>query len=149
MAFNATPEVAETAYDKIRAQARASKQYLTNQRAVMVQATTSAVVPLAVIQHFAQVIPLINAWASTPGLAQYARDQQNDPAYDIVAEFQAMRNAMVSARDNLVAGFPKDPNGWILYQSLNPDGTFSYRTFTAAQLASAVAQIDAVIAAIN
>lgn len=149
MAFNATPDVAEPAYERIRSQARATKQYLQSQRAVMVQASVISHVPLAVIQHFAAVIPAMNAWAATPGLAVYAQSQQNDPAYDIVAEFNTMRNAMVAARDNLIAMFPKDGSGFLLYQSLNADGSFAYRNFTAAQVAPAVAQMDSVIAAIN
>lgn len=149
MSFNATPDVVADAYEKIRIQARASKQYLQAQRAVMVQATVSSPVPLSVIQHFAVVIPALNTWAAVPGLAAYAQAQQSDPAYNIAAEFTTMRDAMVAARDNLIAMFPKDGNGFLLYQTLNADATFGYRNFTAAQVAPAVAQMDSVIAAIN
>jgi len=56
---------------------------------------------------------------------------------------------MIAARDSLISTFPKDGSNFLLYQTLNADGTIATRTFTAAGLAAAVAQIDAVIAAIS
>lgn len=53
------------------------------------------------------------------------------------------------ALDNLVAMFPKDGNGFLLYQTMNASGVISTRTFTAAQVAAAVALIDSVIATID
>ena len=153
MAFKATALAAEQAFDKLRTQALASKNYLTPQRTAMQQASCDALVPIAVIQHLGTVVGLMNGWASTPGLAAYAQSQVNDPSYDIVAEFTAMRNAMVSARDTLIGMFPKDatgPNGgYVLWQSINASGQLVNRTFTAAQLAGAVTQVSAVISAID
>jgi hypothetical protein len=60
-----------------------------------------------------------------------------------------MRNAMVSARDTMIADFPKDANGWLLYQQMNANGTLTLRNFTGAALAPAVALIDAVISSIQ
>lgn len=148
MSFNATPEVTESAYGKIRMQAADSKNYLQTQRAKMVQATCSATVPFDVIQHFSVVIPRLNTWSATPGLAQYAKDQQNDPTYDVIAEFTTMRNAMNSALSGLVSLVPTSATFALLF-TINADGTLTWRTFTQAQLASAVSLIDSVIAAIN
>jgi len=149
MAFRATAVIAEQAFDRIRVQVSSSKDVLTRQRALMVLPSVSAQVPFAVIQHLAFIVPVINALAATPGLAQYAKDQVNDPAYDIAAEFTAMRNAMVLARDNLIALFPKDGSGFLLYQTLNADGTVATRNFTAAQVSSAVPLIDDVLSTIS
>lgn len=112
-------------------------------------ATVTADIPISVIQHFGQVIQILDALASTPGLATYAKAQVNDSNYDIAAEYTAMRTAMVNARDNLISGFPKDGNGFLLYQTLSAQGQIQFRTFTAAQMASAVTLIDAVIATIS
>lgn len=147
--FKASVLISEQAFDRIRNEVAQSKAFLMNNRAAMVQATVLATVPLAVIQHFGQIIPSINALVLTPGLAQYAKDQTNDPSYDVVAEFNTMRNAMNSARDSLIATFPKDGNGFILYQTINANGTIATRTFTSAQLAAAVALVDSVIASID
>lgn len=148
MAFNATQTAAEDAFRRLRTQAGASRTYLQGQRALMVAPTCSALVPLAVIQHFASVIDLMTTLAQTPGLAAYARAQFDDPGYDVAAEFLAMRTAMVSTRDSLIDLFPKDGNGFLLYQTISPTGALGARTFTAAQVAPAVALIDTVITTI-
>lgn len=149
MTFNASPPVLDSAFQAIRMQARDSKVYLQNQRALMAAPSCSALVPYQVIKHFAVVIPALNTWAATQGLVAYAQQQVNDPSYDIAAEFTAMRNAMVSARDGLIGMFPKDGSGFLLFLSLDALGNDVVRTFTQAQLAPAVSQIDAVIATIN
>lgn len=149
MAFKATALVVEQAFDRIRAQAFASKQYLTSQRGLMTQPTCLSNVVLGVIQHLGNASTIMGNLAATPGLATYAKSQVDDPNYDIQAEFIAMRDAMTSARDSLIASFPKDGNGWLLHQKLEPAGTVTERTFTAAQLASAVLLIDGVIASID
>jgi parvulin-like peptidyl-prolyl isomerase len=152
MAFIATQLSAAQAFDRLKTQASASKQYLATQRALMVAPSCDAQVPLSVIQHLGQVNALMSAWAGTPGLAAYAQAQYNDATYDVVAEFNNMKTAMQNAQTTLTNMFPKDasaPNPFILYQSIKADGTLLNRTFTAAQLAGAVSTIDSVIATIN
>ena len=149
MAFQATSTTTEMALTRIRQQAAASKTYLINQRALMVTPTVNSNIPLSVILHFAAIIPIFDTLAATPGLAQYAKDQLSDQTYDIVAEFTAMRNAMNSALTNLIGLFPKDGNGFLLYQTIDAAGIISTRTFTAAQVAPAVALVDSVIATIS
>lgn len=149
MTFRASGVIAQDAYANLRRQVANSRFYLTNQKAVLQQPTSDAVVALAVIQHFSQVIPLMQGWAATPGIVQYAKDQVNDQAYDVVAEFNAMMTAMQNTLASLIAMFPKDGGGFLLYQKLNANGSFTNRTFTAAQLAPVVTLIDAVIATIS
>ena len=148
MAFKATQLSASQAFKNLQTQAGATKQYLQTQRALMVAPTCNSGIPVAVIQHLGQVDGLMTTWAATPGLAAYARAQYDDPLYDVVAEFTVMKTAITSAKDTLIAMFPKDANGFILYQTIQPNGSISFRTFTAAQLAGAVAQTDSVIATI-
>ena len=148
MTFRATNQITSDAYANIKRQAAATKQYCQQQATVMQQAA-SANVPFAVIQHFAVVIPMLDGWTATPGIAAYAQAQENDPAYDVAAEYTTMRNAMVSARDQLISMFPKDANGFLLYQTLNANGTVSARTFTAAQLAPIVTLLNNVAATIS
>ena len=148
-AFKATVVVAEGAFSQIRRQAAGTKQYLLVQRALMVAPTVSASVPLAVIQHLSTVIPSLTTLAATPGLAAYAKTQLNDTNYDIVAESNAMRTGMVNTMANLITMFPKDGNGFLLYQTIDAAGVITTRTFTAAQVAPAVALIDTLIATID
>lgn len=51
----------------------------------------------------------IDVWdvnAQVPGLVQYAKDQYNDPALDIVAEYNAMRAAAITLRDWIFGAIP-------------------------------------------
>lgn len=136
------------AYKQIKTQAAATKAYLSKQVALMMQAQCDSFEPLAVIQHFGSVVDALNTLAATPGIAQYARNQEADQNYDVVAEFTTMMQAFVSVRDTLITMYPKDGNGFLLYQMLNPNGTVSRRVFTAAQLAPAVALIVSAIGTI-
>jgi hypothetical protein len=147
--FNASGQTTADAYVQIRRQAATTKGFLVTQRALMVAPTVSATVPLGVITHLAGVIVRLDALSGTPGLPQYAKDQQNNQAYDVAAAYTNMRQQMLAVRDNLIAMFPKDGNGFLLYQTLSAAGVISARTFTAAQVAPAVAAIDTLIASIQ
>lgn len=149
MAFKASQYSLGKALETLGARALQTKQFLQAQRASMVASTCDSQVPVSVVLHLMRAITDLTLIASTPGLVSYARNQFNDPAYDVVAEFNAMRAVMVNAKDNLVLMFPKDANGFLLYQTFTASGAITYRTFTAAQLSSAVAQVDSVISAID
>ena len=140
---------ANQAYEKIISQAAASRKYCEGRKTDMQQATVSADVVLSVIQHTQAVLSRYQVWTAAPGIADIAKEQEADPAYDVAAEYITFRNAMRALRDNLIALFPKDGNDYLLYQKLNADGSFDTRTFTAAQLAPAITLLDAVINAVE
>lgn len=137
-----------SAYRNIKRQATASREYLIKQVALMQLPTCNSSVPLAVIQHFGSVIDMFNGWAATPGIAQYARDQEANQSYDVIAEYNAMLASFISVRDALIALFPKDGNGFLLYQTLNASGQVQFRNFTQVQLATAVNLISNAIVTI-
>jgi len=139
----------ERAFAALLRQANSTKQFLIQQRTRMVAPTCEANVPLGIIEHCAIVLALFDGWAATPGLLQYVRDQYADAAYDIVAEYQTTRAALVALRNGLRAGFPEDANGWLLYRRLDANGRLVTRTFTAAQLVDSVPLMDAVINSIT
>jgi hypothetical protein len=148
-AYKAIPNTSSKALLEINQQVAATRAYLVTQRALMVAPTVNAAVLKAVIQHFSVVIPTLTTLAATPGLAAYAKDQLNNPNYDIAAEFSAMRKTMVAAMTGLIQMFPNNPSGLLLYELVSPAGIFTTITFTSAQAAPAVALIDAVIATIE
>jgi len=148
MTFRASNQTSADAYANIKRQAAATKQYMTQQASAMQSATSQAWVPLGVIQHLRDVILLMDGWAATPGLAAYSQAQENDGAYNVATEYSAMRSAMVSARDALIAIFPTS-GGFLAYQTMSADGTLGVRTFTAAQLAPVVTQCQNVAATIS
>ena len=150
MTFRASNQSVADAYAALKRQALASKIYLNQQSSAMnTQATTSAYIPKAVIQHLVQVIALMDGWSATPGIATYAQAQENDPTYDVVTEYTAMRTAMVSARDQLVTMFPKDAQGHLLYETFDAGDNVVGVTFTQAQLAPVVTLLNNVAATIS
>jgi hypothetical protein len=149
MAFKANTVAAEQAFTNLRRQAAATKRFLADQRTLMQAATCEAQVAINVVQHCGITLGLMDEWAETPGIAEHARAQFNDGAYDIVAEYQAMRAALVELRDGLMGMFPKNENDFLLYHSFAADGKVQARSFTAAQLAAAVRAVTSALATID
>lgn len=146
MAVIATQDPVDIAYRAIRKQFNSTKEYLEAKRALFVQPISSSFEVVALIEHLARVLPILAAWAATPGIAAFAARYEGVPTYDVVTEYQTTRNALISLRDNLTAAFPKNPSDFLLYEKFAADGTRTYRSFTSADMASAVAAIDAVLA---
>lgn len=86
--------------------------------------------------------------ATTPGIGQYAKDQFNNQAFDIVAEY----NAMVSAIDNTIAwittNFPNSGGDLRVY-TFDANGNLVSKEWTPAQTAGLRAQIDALVSTIS
>ena len=134
---------AAIAYETIRLQMIASKRYLLAHRQAFTNPLTDAFTALEVIPHFAKVLQIFDTNAAVPGVAVYAQQIVTDqPGYDVVAEYNAVRAAMVTARDQMMGMFPKDANGNLLYQQLDANGNLVNIQFTAAQLTPVVALLD-------
>jgi len=84
---------------------------------------------------------------TTPGLAAYAADQENDQTYDVAAEFNAMQSAINAAINWLNSNIPtsvtaKTPDTW-------DGGVIIANEFTPAQTAGLRTQLTNVINAIE
>jgi len=121
------------AFERFRMLWRGQKPHLVGQRALMVAPTVTSDTLRLLILHFNAILAESDVLGTTPGLGQHAKDQYNLPAYDVAAEYATYRAAMVAARDGIQTIY---------------DGSTA-RSFTAAQVASAVTQLDAVIAALG
>ncbi len=74
----------------------------------------------------------IASLASTPGLANYAKNESNDSGYDIAVSFNAMTAAIDACLAWVTTNYPKDVNGYI--QSHTFSGTsIVARNFTTLQ----------------
>lgn len=104
---------------------------------------------IALLQQMKSAIEVWDRVAALPGIAQYARDQHDDQAYDVIAEFTAMRAAAVSVRDWVINNFPKSAGGYIEKDTLEADGAITVRVFTIAQLAPLTTEMDALVATIG
>ena len=101
------------------------------------------------LQNYKSAIEQWEAAAALPGIGQFAKDQFDDQALNIGAEFTAMVNAAKAARDWIVTNFPKDAGGKMSYRTLNADGSMSVDAFTPAQTAGLRTELDNFIATVG
>lgn len=87
--------------------------------------------------------------ATVPGLAAYAQTQINQAAYDPVADYNALVAEVNAIIAWVVTNFPKDTGGFAQALTIQPDGSRTPTTFTAAQTAQLVALINTALAQLN
>lgn len=88
----------------------------------------------------------MDALAAVPGIAAYVKEVENDPGYDVAAEYQAMRASVVAIREWIFISLPRvNQNGtqYLAVQVLALDGSMADRSFTPAQTAGLRDLIDA------
>jgi len=135
------------AYSKAQSESIRVKTFATQAGAALAAGTVSA---NAVIQIMTNLKSSIETWdtvSSLPGIAQYAKDQEDDQAYDVVVEFLAMRNEAVAARDWVINNFPES-GGFIQKDTLEVDGSITVRQFTPAQTVGLQTALNDLVAAI-
>jgi hypothetical protein len=106
----------------------------------------------AVIQALATLtgsIAVFDAVAALPGIAAYAKTEENDPAYDVVVEYTAMRAEAAGCRDWILTNFPTAPSGEILKDTLEADGSITVRQFNNSQTAGLQNALGLLIATID
>jgi len=86
---------------------------------------------------------------AVPGIAAYAADQENDPAYDVAAEFNGMVTAIETFITNIIALFPVDGNDYLLSHTFNANGERVARSFPGGALAGTIADLNGIVAAIS
>jgi hypothetical protein len=107
----------------------------------------------AIIDIFHRMTTLrgvLDSAAAVPGIAAYAQSQyDDDPSYDVVAEFQAVRAQAQATIDWIVGNFPKaSGQDYILKDELTDNG-IAVRAFTPAQTASLRTVLDAFVATVE
>ena len=112
------------------------KSFATSHSASMAAGNVSANQVQQVMLQMKSSIELWDSTSGIPGMQQYARDQEDDQAYDVVAEFLAMRNAAVAVRDEVINVFPTSAGGFIEKDTYELDGAITVRVFTNVQTAS-------------
>lgn len=103
---------------------------------------------VAYVGQLADHRDLMSSLSSTPGLAEYAREQFNSPGLDIGAEFTATLAQIDATRTWIVSNFPKAGTGELLEKKLDANGRVVLNTFSTASLTTFRAQLDALIATI-
>lgn len=91
----------------------------------------------------------LTACAAVPEIVAYAEAQINNPTFDIAGSFTAMQNAVVATVQWITTNFPKDTSNFLQFITFDVNGNLVYSTFSVAQLAGFVTQLNALIATIN
>jgi hypothetical protein len=106
MAFRASNEVATQAYVEVKRQAVHLKQTLNG----MILRMSSESIDYDYLAMLYNTLEAANvrfdALKGTPGLSAHAKTQENDPAYDVAAEFAAMQTAITNAQAWIVNNVP-------------------------------------------
>ena len=137
------------AYQKAQNESIRVKAFATQARNALIAGAVSANAVIQIMTNLKSSIEVWDTVSSLSGIAQYAKDQEDDQAYNVVAEFTTMRTEAVAARDWVITNFPKSTGNFIEKDTLELDGAITVRQFTPAQttgLQTALADLIAVIA---
>lgn len=148
MAFRASNALPDVGLDRAKKLALQLKGYL-QQRNLQLQSTAGADVIMAIMSDVRTYRIDFLQIAAIPGIAEHARELENDPTYDVVAEFNAMLAAMSATVTEVVNTFPKDASGYWLEKQVAGDGNVIFRAFPPAATAQLRTRITAVIASIS
>ena len=147
MAFRATNILPETGYDQVKKVATQLKRFSENRSADLTGGGNSDQL-LGTVDTMLVFKEQFGSLASIPGIGDYAKEQEDDPAYDVAAEFLAMIALVDAVITTVTTGFPVDGSDFLLAYTFNPDGSQLPRTFTSGQTAGVVTALDAVVAGI-
>lgn len=148
MAFRASNVIPQKGYDDARLKADALKKYAGDLKALSLAGPVSANQVIDFYLNLIAADTTFAAVAAIPGMVAYARDQEDDPTYDVAAEFTAMRSQVQACRDWIIANFPTGAGSRILKDQLTTTGIV-VRTFATAELAGLRTQIDLLTATIS
>ena len=147
MAFRASNIIPESGYRKAKNVALGARDFAIA-TSTSYTLTTRADSVLSAYHTLRRYRDDLNGVAAIAGIAQYARDQEVDQAYDVVAEFTALVASIDAAMDEIETTFPVDGSGFLLEKKLVGEA-YEFRTFTPATLATLRGFLDAVAAAVT
>lgn len=116
-------------------------------RAATLAPCTAALI-LGTVRDILAARDAMQALAATPGLEAYAREQINNPALNLVAEYNAMIAAINAVRDWVSTNIPKDGTGYLLIQTISTELVVTDREFSSVSLGGLRTVLDTLIAAI-
>ena len=136
------------AYNKAQNESIRVKTFATQARNALIADVVSANAVEQIMNNLKSSIEIWDSVSSLPGMAQFAKDQENNQNYDVVAEFTAMRSKAAACADWVRDNFPKS-GGFIQKQTYEADWSITVRQFTPGQttgLQTALADLIAAIA---
>ena len=114
MAFPASQQVLADALVAAQRTVLRHKAFMAQVSSVMATNTVSVNQVIQVMQLTKDALAVVDNSAAVSGMAQYAKDQLDNQAIDIIAEFQVMRAALVDVRD--WGNYKFSEVGWWVYR---------------------------------
>lgn len=149
MAFKATDGAAQLS-NALAVVMSLARQVRTMTSRLRDQSAAGSVIVVDIAEYMDELMRMtgeLSALKTTPGLAQYAKDQFSDQTYDIAAEFLAMQNAMVATVDWIAANLPSDGRWLLMHEIMGK--RLVQRTLSSAETAGLRTKLDVLIAAIE
>jgi len=148
MAFTTTTEAKETAYSRAQRVAERIKGKCTTAKASMEGGSFDAGMLVQIRDDLIDAYTQLGTVSSVPGVLQYAKDVEDDQAYDVGAEFTAMRAAILAAKDAIDALAPTS-GGYLALWTFPTGSGLTARVFSSGATASLQANMQSIIEAIN
>lgn len=123
------------AYAKAQQESIAVKAFSEAHSSALAAGNVSANLVQQIMLRMKDAIALWDSVSGLSGMQQWARDQEDDQTYDVVAEFLSMRGAAVNCRDWVINNFPT-AGGFIQKDTYEPDGAITVRSFTNVETAA-------------
>ncbi|MCP4127335.1 MAG: hypothetical protein GY753_09765 [Gammaproteobacteria bacterium] len=147
MAFKASNYIPARAYDVVRVTAVQLKVNVESFISTMAGTDVGFEYLRGVYRTLSNADAQFTTLKATPGLADYAKDQEIDPAYDVAAEFIAMQATITAAVNWIDTHVPatanvKPPSEW-------GDGTVTSDVFTPAQTSGLRTRLQSVVDGIS
>lgn len=138
MTFRASSVVPQNAYQQVKATAVQLKLNVTGIISTLAAGNATYDYLRGVYLTLKRAQDQFDALKVTPGLSNYAKAQENDPAYDVGAEFVAMQGAIGNAMSWMEANVPTsatikpvaswDASGSLIQTEFTPVQTAGLRT---------------------
>lgn len=145
MAFRATATSLSVALEQIEQAAAGLKRKSTSYKSEIDGIGSNFYAVNGYLVDLKNALDLMDSLVSTPGLAQYAKDQRNDQYYDIAAEYTALKATIQSAGDWITNALNAQPS----LVTFGENWSATPAAFTAQQVAPLVTRINSVISAID
>lgn len=142
MTFKASNILPQRGYDEARNIARNIKRVSNQYISSMSSGSTSNEI-LDALWFLNTNSDRMNSLKTIPGIGDYAKAQEDDPAYDVVAEFNALIALVDDAETWIRTTLPTDGDDYLLINKLNEDSLIP-RDFTSGQVAPLVTKLQAI-----
>ena len=151
MAVNTTSLAADRVFKQVQGSCRALRARCVSRLAAMAGGTFNANQLQELRADCLALAGEIQAAAQVPGIVDYAKSVEDDPDYDVAAEYSALRTLCLETETliNTLAGAVTDGNGYLLLWKIVPgQGDLDPRVFSAGATTSLQAKVQEIITCI-